>query len=180
MAAKKPFDVSAFIKGVQRPQRVVSLCTDVTIRERVDALMAALAALPQVEDESLAGDHRRDALVADLRAVTDDTTAWTAFTIQAPTHAGRMAFMSALADMDDDTSRGGAVTLAEAALLVNCLTAVDGQPVTLTDDDAMGIIGQWPDELTRELVDAINDLGGVAASVPFSRRVSETLTPPQP
>lgn len=196
---KQRFDLGTFIAGVERPTRVVQLCTDVAVRERLDSLMREVDALPATEDESLAGDQRRESLVAEIREITDTADVWTAFTVKAPTRTGRVFSTFNLIDSrkddepesvgDDSADDAGRsegdsvsdVTLrAEARLIADCLVAIDGNPVTLTFDQAEQMQQSWPFDLVQELVDAIRELGSDINSVPFSRRLSQTLKTPVP
>lgn len=171
-AGKKPFDVAAFIRGVERPTSTIQLCMDATVRERTDTLMAALGAL-KTDDEPLMGDPRRDEILAELRAISENTELWTSFTLQAPSHASKAAYMVAMAEQGDTAQ--DRILAAEAAMLADCVVRIADQPVTLDEGDAMAMLEGWPDALTQELVEAINDLGATMVTAPLSRRLSETL-----
>lgn len=178
MAARTKFDAAAFIAGVGRPTRDVQLCTDMAARTRMDAIMRDLSELPKPgDDEPLAGDGRREKLLDDLRAIQEDDATWTTFTIQAPTRNGRIASARVLAasdDMDADS-----LLAAEAELIADCLVGIAGEPVIMVPPYVRVMQAQWPDDLVREILDAIRELGGDVTSVPFSRRVSESLATPE-
>lgn len=181
MAAKKKqtFDLGGFLRGVERPQRIVTLCTDASARAQIDDLMAQLDALPAVADESLAGDRRREDLTAALKELAEGP-GWVDFALCAPTHASKLRYQAVLSDAqkgDDFTDR---LISAEATMIVECLMSIDGNAVSLTEEQARQMLDLWPDDLTREIVDAINDLGGALLSIPFSRRLSQTLKTPEP
>lgn len=176
---KKPFDITAFIKGVERPTRTLSLCFDTAVRERIEELTRQLATRP-VDDEPLAGDLVADAARAELKAISDDDSLWTSVVIKAPTSRARTGLQVALAD---DKNTGQPVQRVQdvyASLLVDCVAAIDGNDVHLDVDQAHEILDSWPDELTQEIIEAINDMGTSVASVPLSQRLSAILTTPEP
>jgi hypothetical protein len=81
---------------------------------------------------------------------------------------------------ESDELSAEAILDSEVKLLSDCLVGIAGEPVTLTEDDARVMQRQWPDDLVREILDAIRELAGDVTSVPFSRRASESLATPQP
>ena len=177
--ARKAFNVQAFINGVERPTRVLDLCLDRQVRERVDALMASLAALPSSDDEPLAGNPARERIVAEL-AELQNAPGWTKFTVQSPTHEDKMRYQVTLADRDAGEDVTDRLTAAEATMIARCVIAIDGNDVSLNEDAARLMLKRWPDDLTGELVTAINDMGGQVVTVPFSQRLSAILTTPEP
>lgn len=191
MSARKKqgaFDVEAFIAGVGRPTREVELCTDLEVRARVDALLGELEGLGDDDDESLAGNPRRDAILDELRTIQEDESLWTKFTVQAPTREGRvystLNIARGIASSDDDSENDGlneadhfaaASLTAEARLIADCLISIGGEKVSLTHAQAEAMQRTWPDDLVQELVDAIRELGSDMTTVPFSQRLSQTL-----
>lgn len=168
-----PFDFEAFLSGVKRPEREVQLCVDVAARVEIDSLIGELESLP-TDDESLAGDPRRDEIVARLAELNADESIWTAFVVQAPTRSGRIKSVMTIAASEDD-DRPDAVLDAEAELLADCLVAIGGQRVTLTVEQAGRMQHSMPDDLVQELVNAIREFGSDVGSVPFSQRLSHAL-----
>lgn len=171
---KQRFDVNAFIRGVDRPTRALSLCTDPAARTRVDQLMDQISALPKSDDESLAGDPRRDELMAELKTLAEGP-GWVEFVVRAPTHTAKVRYQSALSDAEKGDNFTERLIAAEASMVADCLASIDGNPVNLTVEQAHRMLESWPEDLTNEIVDAVNDLGGSLLSVPFSRRLSQTL-----
>lgn len=176
---KQSFDLAGFIRGVERPQRIVTLCTDAVARARIDDLMTQLQALPATDDESLVGDTRRDGITAELEQLAEGP-GWVDFAMRAPTHASKLRYQAVLADAEKGVDFTERLIAAEATMVVECLASVDGNAVSLTEEQARQMLDAWPDDLTREIVDAINDLGGSLLSVPFSQRLSQTLKTPMP
>lgn len=181
----KPFDFARFITGVKRPERVITLCTDPQARIRLDGLIAELDSHQPNPDESLAGDPRRDQIVEQIRALNDDRSIWTEFTVRAPTREGNVFSVMNAADVGDseDSDEGStkadrtseAILHAEARLISDCLVAVDGNPVSVTFAQAEQMQREWPADLINDLAGAVRDFGSDVNSIPFSQRLSLIL-----
>lgn len=164
------------IKGMLTKK--VNLCTDLEARSRADALQAELATLHPDDDETLAGNPRRSEVLAELRTIVDDAEAWTEFTIRASSRASRVGSVMGLAEAGEHISAGD-VLAAEAALLADCVVAIDGEPVKLSGAEVAEWQQTWPDDMVQELVDAVRELAAGSTSAPFSRRLSESLATPK-